>query len=192
MLLVFVVLAFSISADTFMEKASKIDSIYLRVGEKTYINGKKKEKRYAIKAKIPDMMYKEVEFPALNKGEIYIYSNNKKTVHIPKLNQTIEKELDNEENYIMMVINDLKDISKVNPVNNLFQDKDKKVFFDGKSGTIDKIEYNDGTKIVFVEYKNDFPSKMAVYSEKSLVSEIEFTEVNISVKYSSNDFVLKK
>lgn len=178
--------------ETFIEKASKIESVYLKVEEKSYINNKKKEKNYTVKAKLPDMMYKEVEKPLINKGEIYIYKGNKKTVYLPKLKQTLEKDLDNEENYIMMVINDIKEVAKVKIIDNRFEDVQKVVYFNNKNQQITKIDYKDDLSIIFDEYNNEFPSKFSVYDAKNLVAEIRFLEVNTNVRYNDAEFVLMK
>lgn len=86
---------------------STIKTLKFSVNEITTVNSKKRELKYSIDFKLPNKIKKEVLYPDLNKGEIYIYdySKNKKSVYLPIFNEIKENSIDNEENRIISAIN---------------------------------------------------------------------------------------
>ena len=68
---------------------STIKTLKFSVNEITTVNSKKRELKYSIDFKLPNKIKKEVLYPDLNKGEIYIYdySKNKKSVYLPIFNE---------------------------------------------------------------------------------------------------------
>jgi len=159
-----------------------IKSFKIFIEEKSKINGRTKKKKYNTKAILPNKILKEMTYPSLNKGEKYLYSNGKKKIHIPKLNMTRVEKTTSEENYVLKVINDIKNIPSNKGRYSLL-----------KSGNeIKGIKYNDGTTIRFISDKNiggrKFPNVIHVYQGGSKVSDLRLNSIQINPRISSSEF----
>lgn len=161
---------------------SDIESFQFNVREMTVINGKNRTKDYSVKGVLPDLIKKVILFPEENKGEIYIYNKNKKIIYLPLFEQSYEEELDEEENYIIKVIRDIKEKEQ----------KDTKFKKDFYSGKIKELKYESGLKIVFERLEDIngyyFPVQITVYDGKSKISEVMLKEIIINPKFQSEEF----
>jgi outer membrane lipoprotein-sorting protein len=161
---------------------SDIKSFQFDAREVTSINGKNRVKDYNVKAILPDLIKKEIVFPEENKGEIYIYNKNKKIVYLPLFEQSYEEELDDEENYIIKVIKDIK----------TKEQKDSKFKRDFYSGKVKEIEYESGLRIVFEKLEEVrgyyFPVQITVYDGDSKISEIMLKKIIINPEFKSSEF----
>ncbi len=158
-----------ISAFAFSNSLSRISSLSAKVSEKTIINKNKKEKSYNFSMKYPDKAYKEMLSPKINIGEKYIYNGKKKLVYYPLLKDKFIEEIDENENYILQAIKEIK-IGK------------KAMIIENKE--VKQIDLGDGTRVVFYNYKKtdgiNFPYKVEVYEGKSLYSTLIFSDVKIN------------
>ena len=62
------------------KRISDIKNLAFSTQEILVVNGKERETKYDIKFQVPDKIKKEITFPELNKGELYIYNKNEKTI----------------------------------------------------------------------------------------------------------------
>ena len=161
---------------------SSIESFKFDAREITIINNKKRIKEYKVVAKLPDLIRKEITFPVENKGEVYLYKKDKKVVYLPLFEQSYEEELDNEENYIIKVMKDLKEKEMRDPV---FKE-------DFYAGRVNEISYENGLRIHFDKLDRVggyyFPTKISVYDGESLISEVVIKNAEINIPLGKEAF----
>ena len=58
----------------------KVKNFSFEVAEINYLGKKQKKILYKVQMNLPNNFKKEILFPALNKGEIYLYTDKTKTV----------------------------------------------------------------------------------------------------------------
>mgnify|MGYP003591228804 CR=1 FL=1 len=164
-----VILMMMINVFVFSNSLSKINSLTAKVNEKTIVNKNKKEKSYSFIMKYPDKAYKEMLSPKINVGEKYIYNGKKKMVYYPLLKNKFIEDIDEDENYILEAIKEIKLGRKSMKLEN---------------DEVKELNLGDGTRIVFYDYKKvdgiNFPSKVEVYEGKNLYSTLVFSEVKIN------------
>ena len=97
-----------INTFVFSNSLSKISSLTAKINEKTVVNKNKKEKSYSFSMKYPDKAYKEMLSPKINVGEKYVYNGKKKLVYYPLLKDKFIEDIDEEENYILQAIKEIK------------------------------------------------------------------------------------
>lgn len=167
-----------INTFVFSNSLSKINTLTAKVNEKTIINKNKKEKSYSFGMKYPDKAYKEMLSPKINAGEKYIYNGKKKLVYYPLLKDKFIEDIDENENYILQAIKEIKVGKKLMVI---------------ESDEVKELDLGDGTRIVFYDYQKidglNFPSKVEIYEGKNLYSTLLFSEVKINK--SINDEVFK-
>lgn len=78
-----------------------IQDITFLVTENLTTNAKKKKSEYILRYIKPNFIRKDVLEPELNKGEIYIYDGNKKTVYLPLFEQMTYENLESKERDIL-------------------------------------------------------------------------------------------
>lgn len=163
------ILMMMINTFVFSNSLSKINNLTAKVNEKTIVNKNKKEKSYSFSMKYPDKAYKEMLSPKINVGEKYVYNGNKKLVYYPLLKNTFIEDIDEDENYILQAIKEIKLGKKSMKIEN---------------DEVKELNLGDGTRIVFYDYKKidgvNFPHKVEVYEGKSLYSTLLFSEVKIN------------
>ena len=165
-----------------IKTVSNIESFKFDAREITIVNNKKRIKEYKVAAKLPDLIRKEITFPKENQGEVYIYKKDKKIVYLPLFEQSYEEDLDNEENYIIKVIKDLKEKEEFDPV---FKE-------DFYAGRVSEISYENGLRIHFDKLDRIsgyyFPVKISVYDGKSLISEVVIKNVQVNLPLGKEEF----
>jgi outer membrane lipoprotein-sorting protein len=148
------------------------------IKETSYYNNRKTEKEYRIKSILPDKIYKEMLSPEINRGEIYIYSGEEKLIYYPILEQTVSQKIDEDENFIIKVIKDLK-----NPENLTILKKENKIC---------SLEYDNGLEIIFKDHEKIgeyfFPMYVDIYDDGYLVSEISFEQVELDLPLDEKEF----
>jgi outer membrane lipoprotein-sorting protein len=164
----------------FGNSLSKINTLEAKVTEKTYINKNSKEKVYKFQMKYPDKVYKEMLSPKINLGETYTYNGNKKRVYYPMLKESFFETITEDENYILQAIKAIKQGNK----NYTLEKKEIKEF-----------DLGEGIKIVFLSYKKfdgvNFPTKVEVYENKRMISELLFSDVKINKNMADSIFNIK-
>lgn len=154
-----------------------VNSFGAKVEERTFINGRWREKVYTIKLEYPDMVIKEVLEPKINKGEIILYKANKKWIYYPIFDESFEEELDGEENYILSALRYIKEgrgsrVEEEGRVINLLLDSDLELVFKDYT-VIDNI---------------DFPKEIYTYDNGNLISEVRFSNIELNKNYDKSTF----
>lgn len=189
------IILFSFSSLNFSADFADINTFSVNVKEKSIINKKEKNKEYFLSVKFPDKIYKEMKKPEINKGELYIYNGNKKTIYIPALKQKSTKEIEEDENFIIKVMKDMRNINFSKAKNGMIETKESKYKVDSAARKVTEAEYDDGTKVVFENYKNilgyNFPLKVIIYDNGAFVSQLEFSNVQINLNVNDEIFILK-
>ncbi len=188
--LIMLIFGITITAQDF----TNIKNFSATVSEKTIVNKKERKKSYVLFVKFPDKIYKEMISPEINKGEIYIYNGNKKTVYIPLLDQKSEKEADSDENYIIKVIKNLREVDISKLKSGVVKNEDGIYKINTSTLLIEEAVYDDNI-VKFLNYDkisgNNFPKKVEVYENGSLVSQIEFTNIKVNDGIEDKKFKLK-
>ena len=124
------------------KRISDIKNLAFSTQEILVVNGKERETKYDIKFQVPDKIKKEITFPELNKGELYIYNKNEKTIYLPIFHQITHEKISNDENRIIEVIN------------YIFEKEKKDINFRKKyyNSEIKEISLDDGVKIKFDKF----------------------------------------
>lgn len=191
---IMVIISFLLGISVFGADFSTIDTFSLDVKERSVINKKEKKKEYILKVKFPDKIYKEMKKPDINKGEQYIYNGNKKTIYIPALKQKNTKDIEEEENYIIKVMRDIKNINYSRAKNGIIEIEDGKVKVDTVSKKVLEAEYEDETKVVFEKYSEiagyNFPVKVTIYDKGAFLSQLDFSNIKINEKIGNDIFIL--
>lgn len=161
---------------------SNIDSFKFEAREITTLNNRKRITEYKVSAKLPDLIRKEITFPKENMGEVYIYNKDKKIVYLPLFEQSYEEKLDNEENYIIKVMKDLKEKEQLDPV---FKE-------DFYAGNVKEISYENGLRIYFEKLDRIsgyyFPVNIKVYDGEHLISEVVIKNVKVNPTFTKKEF----
>ena len=90
---------------SFAKNIDGIEDMTVEVAEKLFLNNELKESKYILKYIKPDFVRKEVLSPELNKGEVYIYTSEKKIVYLPLFDQVSEESIKSGEDNILESIN---------------------------------------------------------------------------------------
>lgn len=118
---------------------------------KIYEKNKSQTKEYSLKY-TPNKIRVQVEFPKINKGEVYTYENGKKYIYYPRLKQTVEQSISNSDNDIFKLLEEMKKISKTSKVGNkVYTVENKKIV------NIKAMNYNANIK-----YNGQMPSYILV------------------------------
>jgi len=161
----------------------KINTFKAIFTESSHLNNRTKIKVYEVLASLPDKLKKKIISPSINKGEIYLYIGSDKTIYYPLLEQTIDQKINEDENYILKFIRDLKS-------------NDENINFRviKSDDQIKKIIYNDGITIIFESFTKingiNFPTHVRILDENIEVSELMIRDIEINVPISKKDFYL--
>lgn len=163
-----------LTISTFAAYFESVEKFSAEVSEETFYNKEKKLKKYKLKIEFPDKVYKEMLFPELNAGEKYLYNGNVKLTYYPILEETIEEEIDDDENAILRTLKDIKN------------DNEEIVKVE-QNGKLEKMIYNDGYEVQFSKYKNindlEFPQLIEIYENGYLVSRLSLSNLSINSKF---------
>jgi hypothetical protein len=179
----FQVLVFSVT-----KSLSTIKTLKFSVNEITTVNSKKRELKYSIDFKLPNKIKKEVLYPDLNKGEIYIYdySKNKKSVYLPIFNEIKENSIDNEENRIISAINKIIVAEK----------NDKKFREDYQNQKRLLLQIDKNIEIEILDYLNQedyiFPKTIIIKENNIKVGEVSIGNLVVNKTLENSLFELNK
>lgn len=177
------VLVFSVT-----KSLSTIKTLKFSVNEITTVNSKKRELKYSIDFKLPNKIKKEVLYPDLNKGEIYIYdySKNKKSVYLPIFNEIKENSIDNEENRIISAINKIIVAEK----------NDKKFREDYQNQKRLLLQIDKNIEIEILDYLNQedyiFPKTIIIKENNIKVGEVSIGNLVVNKTLENSLFELNK
>lgn len=145
---------------TFVEKSFKA-----HVKEISKINNTNRVKEYDIEY-TPGKLIIKVLSPEVNKGEIYTYTKENKTVYYPKLKKTEVEELDEEESNLFNIIEELRGNSNkgytkyVRKGDKVYKviNRDYKIILENYNGEYPKVikyvPYGYGFVEYLLDYKN--------------------------------------
>lgn len=183
------------SATSIMAKDfSDIKSFKVNAKEKTVVNKRERKKEYTLTVKFPDKVLKEMKSPEVNRGELYSYNGSKKTIYIPLLKQKSEKEIEEDENYIIKIMKEIREVDIEKAKNNQVENENGTYKIDKAKGVITEA-LCDESRIVFSNFENingiNFPKKVEVYEKKALVSVVEFSDVKVNENIADSVFQIK-
>lgn len=167
---------------------STIKTLKFSVNEITTVNSKKRELKYSIDFKLPNKIKKEVLYPDLNKGEIYIYdySKNKKSVYLPIFNEIKENSIDSEENRIISAINKIIVAEK----------NDKKFREDYQNQKRLLLQIDKNIEIEILDYLNQedyiFPKTIIIKENNIKVGEVSIDNLVVNKTLENSLFELNK
>ena len=167
---------------------STIKTLKFSVNEITTVNSKKRELKYSIDFKLPNKINKEVLYPDLNKGEIYIYdySKNKKSVYLPIFNEIKENSIDSEENRIISTINKIIVAEK----------NDKKFREDYQNQKRLLLQIDKNIEIEILDYLNQedyiFPKTIIIKENNIKVGEVSIGNLVVNKTLENSLFELNK
>ncbi len=182
LMLYFFIFSLSLFAED-KNEFTKINTFKAVIIENSHLNKRKKTKEYQVLASLPDKLIKKMISPSINQGEIYLYNGSNKTIYYPLLEQTINQKINQDENYTLKFIRDLKSLDE--SVNfKVVKSNDK----------IKEIIYNDGITIKFESFskKNgiNFPTHVRILDDNIEVSELIIKDIEINIPVSEKDFSL--
>ncbi|MGL6064677.1 MAG: hypothetical protein ACRC0S_06300 [Fusobacteriaceae bacterium] len=164
---------------------SNIQSLKFYVEENTRISNRDVVTGYNILIKFPNTIKKEMVFPELNKGEVYIYKNKKKITYIPLFNEIFEENINNEENKILEFLNLIIDKDKSD---NKFKEnyyKNKKI----------EVLLKTGEKIIIkkmIEISGYLlPEKLEIWSGESKISTLKMKNIEVNINILEGEFEIE-
>lgn len=137
-----------------------------KVIENSIINNVKKKKIFDLNY-YPDKLELKILEPKLNEGEVYTYTKNKKYLYSPKLKQTVEQSVSNQDESLYGILLELSNLDS----NKTITKKDKKYIF--TDGILKSIVAKDYT-IEFTKYNGEKPVKI-IYRSNSILIDYELT-----------------
>lgn len=167
------------------KRISDIKNLAFSTQEILGVNGKERETKYDIKFQVPDKIKKEITFPELNKGELYIYNKNEKTIYLPIFHQITHEKISNDENRIIEVIN------------YIFEKEKKDINFRKKyyNSEIKEISLDDGVKIKFDKFEkiNGYilPVSFELFDDEIKIGIINIKNYQINPEFDGKEFVLE-
>lgn len=164
-----------------------LNTLKFNTVEKQLINGREKRLEYKINIEFPDKVKKEMTFPEMNKGEIYVYNSGKKQIYLPIFDEIREMKSDSDENNIIKTLNKIRDLSDSSKIKKEYQNKKLKSLY---------IDDNQRISIVIKEYIEVegyvLPKIVEVKDENISLGTISISDIEINPTFSENEFKIKK
>ena len=191
---IIIVLGILSSLLSYAKPYKEINSLKIKVSEKLYLSGKVRDKEYSVKIQLPDVTLKEMEKPNINRGEKYLYKDNKKIVYYPLLDDRIEKEDVDEWKGILTVINEIKYFETLELIEGENRVDNVLVYME-KDSTYSKIEYiDDKITINLKEYQDVggfmLPFEIEVLEGGVLVSSIKLYEYDVNLEFATGELTI--
>lgn len=164
-----------------------LNTLKFNTVEKQLINGREKKLEYKINIEFPDKVKKEMTFPEMNKGEMYVYNSGKKQIYLPIFDEIREMKSDSDENNIIKTLNKIRDLSDSSKIKKEYQNKKLKSLY---------IDDNQRISIVIKEYIEVegyvLPKIVEVKDENISLGTISISDIEINPTFSENEFKMKK
>ena len=167
------------------KRISDIKNLAFSTQEILVVNGKERETKYDIKFQVPDKIRKEITFPELNKGELYIYDGSEKTIYLPIFQQITREKISSDENRIIEVIN------------YIFEKEKKDTNFRKKyyNNEIKEISLEDGVTIKFNKFEKIdgylLPVSFELFDDEIKIGIINIKNYQINPEFDGKEFVLE-
>ncbi|MBQ3437361.1 MAG: hypothetical protein IJG31_02465 [Fusobacterium sp.] len=166
---------------------STLKTLKFNAEEKQLINGREKLIKYSVTIEFPKKIRKEINFPELNKGEVYVYENNLKKVYLPIFDEYKETDIDADENKIIQAINKLIFLEKDEKFKKEYQSKKLKAF---------KLDENENTIININTYleKDNYilPENIEIIDDNISLGTVFIRDIEINIPLNKEIFYLKK
>ena len=167
------------------KRISNIKNLAFSTQETLVVNSGERETGYDVKFQVPDKIRKEITFPEMNKGELYIYNGNEKTIYLPIFQQVTHEKISSDENRIIEVIN------------YIFEKEKKDINFRKKyyNSEIKEISLEDGVTIKFNKFtKIDgylLPISFELFDNEIKIGVINIENYQINPEFDGKEFVLE-
>lgn len=162
---------------------NNVNTLKMEIEEKLYLNDTKKSS-YILTYKRPNKIKKEVTAPELNKGEIYIYSEDEKIVYLPFFDQVTREKIDAEEVDIM---------SAINYIINL-ENQDREAYKKYKKKKLHEIIVKEGVKIEIYNLKEIdgylVPEEFVIYDRGVKTAELKIKSYKFNPTLNKEEFTL--
>lgn len=164
-----------------------LNTLKFNTVEKQLINGREKKLEYKINIEFPDKVKKEMTFPEMNKGEMYVYNSGKKQIYLPIFDEIREMKSDSDENNIIKTLNKIRDLSDSSKIKKEYQNKKLKSLY---------IDDNQRISIAIKEYIEVegyvLPKIVEVKDGNISLGTISISDIEINPTFSENEFKMKK
>lgn len=172
---ILLLISFLFSTFILAKDITVVKNFHFQIEEKNLTN--KSLLSYDVILELPNKFKKTIISPELNKGEQYLYINNKKTIYLPLFNQIKTVDIDEDENLYIKAINNI--------INRYKNDKVFKIKYSNKENF--KIKLREDVDVLLSEYTlfKDvlLPSKLVFYNKdiKVLEMKIEYIDINSNI-----------
>ena len=167
------------------KRISDIRNLAFSTQETLVVNGKERETEYGVKFQVPDKIRKEITFPELNKGELYIYDGSEKTIYLPIFQQITREKISSDENRIIEVINYILEKEK----------KDTNFRKKYYNNEIKEISLEDGVTIKFNKFEKIdgylLPVSFELFDNEIKIGIVNIKNYQIDPKFDGKEFVLE-
>lgn len=181
MFVLFVVLVCPIFAKSY-NAIENVDTFRFQVVEDNFVEKNKREIKYEVLIDLPRQFKKTISFPEMNKGEVYLYTKEEKTVFLPIFNQTKTSKLDNDENQVLRVVTFLVKQLKTDANFRKKYYQRKQISFTLEGGyTVILNDY-----VIVNNYV--FPNEWTIEENGVKMMDLHLSEVEISPKLTEKDF----
>ncbi|MCI7223262.1 hypothetical protein [Fusobacterium sp.] len=185
-----ILVGFFIALSVFAHAAkdlAKLNTLKFDAEERQSINGKEKLLKYKVTIEFPNKIKKEMTFPEMNKGEIYVYDGEIKQIYLPIFDEYKETKVENEENTIIQTINKIRNLKDTSKIKQEYQNKKLKTLYidEKKKELINIKEYMDVSEYIF-------PKSIEVKEGDIKLGTILIDNVEINPSLEKEEFKINK
>lgn len=164
------------------QRIEKLSQFQFKIVEKDFHQGREKDLHYQLNISFPYLFRKEVTYPKMNQGEIYLYTGKEKKVYLPIFKQTKVTAVSENDNAIL------------NTIQSLFQKMktDKKLQKDYYSKKETKVDLEKGYQILLRSYVEIgdyiFPQDWEIQERGEKIATLHFSEIVLNPNLKEKDF----
>lgn len=164
------------------QRIEKLSQFQFKIVEKDFHQGREKDLHYQLNISFPYLFRKEVTYPKMNQGEIYLYTGKEKKVYLPIFKQTKVTAVSENDNAIL------------NTIQSLFQKMktDKKLQKDYYSKKETKVDLEKGYQIFLRSYVEIgdyiFPQDWEIQERGEKIATLHFSEIVLNPNLKEKDF----
>lgn len=181
-LFIILIFCFGLSSLSKTQSVQNIKTLQFDVEEKLMINNKERLTEYNIIFELPDKIQKKIIYPELNKGELYTYIGNKKTIYLPIFDEKKEEIIESQENEIISILKELIELEKKDKI---FKEKYYKKI-------PQRVTFKNNTNILIEKYSDVdnyiIPDKIIIRNEEDYVGELKLRNIKVNFKIEPEIF----
>ena len=188
MILKVIALFFSFFLLTFSKvtSLSDIKTMNFIVKEEVKNNSDIKTKIYKVKYILPNQLKKEIIYPEMNKGELYIYTDGKKITYLPFFDETTVESGDAEGDYIVNVVSKIREKERTDAA---FKEKYHK-------GEISSMQFDKNLRTKFNKFEKVdgymIPVEIEIYDGQQMIAKISLSNISLNGVVKQEEFKIKK